>query len=639
MLGDAAPFQVVRSQTGVWDREKRTVTATKTGTLTYIVTNEAGVVTNRRVNTVNETQQWWHDEVQGLDQTHVILEGDLETLVDSSDRTFNGELTVNSTNDWKQTIPRQDDRTVTVTGTTTYNGSDKSEVTYFNGLFAFGERHNPWSSTADWKSVVDTVVDLAIPNEQEGSQTGKTTYTYTNNAGYGKQDQTAAGGEWGTVYQEYRSNPQSKTEFVNETSRTVYIKLPGESAGGPPPMVRVGQLFTYTRETGFNRTYANVGGKTGPAGTQDRTVGTEADLLRITSYNSDWANNGMTVHTDGSGTYHQSDKNQETFETRNEVERKVAFEYKQSKDSNYHDAGRSTTSTGWSENKADGTNSYLSSRIGSPTSWTAASKDFGWSRGWTASDQDPTGHWADPVTIGSPDVVTTSNAMEPVTNLWPKATWDVLSNNWVGQNFTNIVRVVGGATEVVIGLGTSELGVGVALIVLGADNIVAGVRGMALGRNVRSGAEEVVYQATGSQTAAILIPAAASLGLSWWGTAARMGGGVVAHAGQTQLSTLSIISRTALSPVAKFIGQATWLPRRQGQSLTLGVRASRVFITATVSYAPIGKAPIARFIVGLPGLRNIRWEQSHIFLQQRWWRIGGPTQWYPSPKQISACVG
>ena len=92
----------------------------------------------------------------------------------------------------------------------------------------------------------------------------------------------------------------------------------------------------------------------------------------------------------------------------------------------------------------------------------------------------------------------------------------------------------------------------------------------------------------------------------------------------TTLSPLSRVARTVLRPVFERVGRATTLPYRT--PFTTGVRLQRTLVTATKRHASVGSSPIGRLLQRIPGLEL---EQGHVFLQQRWWRAGGPTQWYP----------
>lgn len=60
------------------------------------------------------------------------------------------------------------------------------------------------------------------------------------------------------------------------------------------------------------------------------------------------------------------------------------------------------------------------------------------------------------------------------------------------------------------------------------------------------------------------------------------------------------------------------------------MRISRLFATETRSYVGLEKTPIGRLLRRVPLSRRIEWEQGHVFLQQRWWRAGGSTQWFPN---------
>ncbi len=65
---------------------------------------------------------------------------------------------------------------------------------------------------------------------------------------------------------------------------------------------------------------------------------------------------------------------------------------------------------------------------------------------------------------------------------------------------------------------------------------------------------------------------------------------------------------------------------KQGVKLALSIRLRR-FFASPVAHVQVGKTPIGAWLKKLPGLA---WEQGHTFIQQRWFRAAGPTQWYPN---------
>jgi len=87
-------------------------------------------------------------------------------------------------------------------------------------------------------------------------------------------------------------------------------------------------------------------------------------------------------------------------------------------------------------------------------------------------------------------------------------------------------------------------------------------------------------------------------------------------------------ARDGLEPFFTRVGRVTGLPYRR--PLTLGIRLQRLFVTPTRGYVGVADSPVAGLIDDLPGIRSLELEQGHVFLQQRWWRVGSPTQWYPT---------
>ena len=108
---------------------------------------------------------------------------------------------------------------------------------------------------------------------------------------------------------------------------------------------------------------------------------------------------------------------------------------------------------------------------------------------------------------------------------------------WTGsvQIFTSGATLVGfGLIDAVGGIAMSETGLGaiagIPLAAVGVDQVITGARNIAYGKRDRAGVEELVYAATGSETAAVLLPAAATLSL--WAVGPRLArAGVRAGAG------------------------------------------------------------------------------------------------------------
>jgi RHS repeat-associated protein len=163
--------------------------------------------------------------------------------------------------------------------------------------------------------------------------------------------------------------------------------------------------------------------------------------------------------------------------------------------------------------------------------------------------------------------------------------------------------------------GVQSLGLGVA-DTFGATSVYEGIRGA----EVLTGASLSIperLQRGGLGTV--------QLGLSMVGGAAIRG---ARGAIPAQLSPLSRVARVALRGPLEKLGRLTNLPLRK--PLTFGIRAQRSFITATRQYLPLGASPIGRVLRRMPGLRRLRWQQSHVFGQQRFWAAGSRTRWYPN---------
>jgi hypothetical protein len=67
------------------------------------------------------------------------------------------------------------------------------------------------------------------------------------------------------------------------------------------------------------------------------------------------------------------------------------------------------------------------------------------------------------------------------------------------------------------------------------------------------------------------------------------------------------------------------LVTQMGQRLSPWDKFQRLFITPTVSYPGV-----ANWVKDLFQIAGIRAQQGHIFIQQSWYRVGSPNQWYPN---------
>ena len=132
---------------------------------------------------------------------------------------------------------------------------------------------------------------------------------------------------------------------------------------------------------------------------------------------------------------------------------------------------------------------------------------------------------------------------------WALGAYELLSDSWVGRRADwvydhgrDLGRIVFGAVDVVGGVLMSETGLGaiagIPLAAVGVDQVITGARNIAYGKRDRAGVEELVYAATGSETAAVLLPAAATLSL--WAIGPRLArAGVRAGMGTSQVGNLS----------------------------------------------------------------------------------------------------
>ncbi|WMS89223.1 putative Ig domain-containing protein [Pleionea litopenaei] len=81
-----------------------------------------------------------------------------------------------------------------------------------------------------------------------------------------------------------------------------------------------------------------------------------------------------------------------------------------------------------------------------------------------------------------------------------------------------------------------------------------------------------------------------------------------------------------LRPVFRAAGRLS-LQNARGRSLTSFDKFKRFFMSPTRSHPNVNWGPIGRFLK--KAFPNVRWEQHHVAIQARWFRPGGPSQWYP----------
>ena len=121
--------------------------------------------------------------------------------------------------------------------------------------------------------------------------------------------------------------------------------------------------------------------------------------------------------------------------------------------------------------------------------------------------------------------------------------------------------------------------------------------------------------------------------------ARRVLGGVLGRAASAATDEgEAYTAKSLLKPVFERIGRIPprWLPFRK--PLTLPVRFSRLFLTATKTYATVDESPIMRMLEKFPGFDELEWQQGHVFIQQRWFRVGGPNAWYSTSEEDEAAL-
>lgn len=199
---------------------------------------------------------------------------------------------------------------------------------------------------------------------------------------------------------------------------------------------------------------------------------------------------------------------------------------------------------------------------------------------------------------------------------------------------------VGDATGQAVGEGAGAFDVGLAVvtdvgrgaaIAAGSGMVVKGVGKAARGVTRFDDLGEAATQglrAAGQEFGSVSSSGRRALGAAADDAGSTLRGNIgVPTPGNGGLSPLSRGARAVLERPLEHVGNLR-LPFRQ--PLTRGIRLQRSFVTATKSYPGVPSTRIGEFLKRAPLLRKIDWQQGHVFIQQRWFRPNGRTQWYAS---------
>ena len=178
---------------------------------------------------------------------------------------------------------------------------------------------------------------------------------------------------------------------------------------------------------------------------------------------------------------------------------------------------------------------------------------------------------------------------------------------WVWDHGGDLLRIGFGLVEAVSGVVLSETGLGavagIPLAVYGVDQVLAGARNIAYGTHDRAGVEELVYLATGSETAAVLVPAAATLSL--WAVGPRL----------ARVGARAVVSGEALTLAESRFADRARIPWQYGRvpedALGITTRYGDIFIrpglTGDLLWETVRHEGVHRFFSAKTGpLRELR---------------------------------
>jgi hypothetical protein len=496
--------------------------ANDTGKTTWLYTvngslGDGGVNGPLWAETVNHRHEVWRDVTANVRFDRVTFNGGVPTEVETVGSVYTGGTSIDSTRSRQDFVPREKTRTERTTGTGTFDGQYNANETHVDGELTAGELTDRRRKTSRHTSTINTREKLDVAGKQEGWDTAEYVTTVSDRSPaedvYTRQ---VADGEWTALVHGYNDAPKVETRYTVTHELTTYIFIAAVDPRMQPPTapVRVGQSTDRTEDVGIILSEDDRRGRTGP---------NAWELSRNLRHNLN-----VRTHT---VRHRQSDASGPcSIDVRDVATDLATLERKYATDggakrltwfdnTERHDKEHESTSL--AEPVSDG---YL--RVwgqsgstqyrhmdGTPQEWTGSTIDHAWSK----TDQrkvDGTGavawQYGGESETGSEEPTPIHGGYEPST--WYGVLREDFSDTWMGRNFHTIGRVAAGVGELGVGLMAAETPAGWLLIAAGVDELVAAARGVAAGRPVRTGAEEAVLRLTGSHTAAILVPMAASLG-------------------------------------------------------------------------------------------------------------------------------
>jgi hypothetical protein len=458
------------------------------------------------------------DTSVGVRSTTVTYAAGVPTEVRLTGSTYTGAST--SCWEYDRDVPRMGYTTKQVfVGNATFDGDNAYRETWVGGTqtdgFQFDKRNRQFHSVLDVRT--DTTVNTERPDQTVTGKPWNTSKTTLDGRSEWNSSADYTGGRWvgNDPTSNYEYSKRVKTESKSELTTTFFRPPPNVPPGypGAPPA---------TGKTNLGTLVETAEGKS-DALEKVKRVGTVArysqnDLFEQTANSkTTFTRNtpSMTVQKqDGLTTVHQYVRNETKTTTRDGQRTLDSFSKHDGKTTN-----ATSSETNWNgQLKSSSITHIVTDASGTPAAGEESYTTYlSSTREWLPNGES----------VWHSDT-TTTGSWEPVKIAWPTTPGAGGSSVQWGEVF----RVVGGSIEVGIGVGMTVLsggwGIvgGVGLTALGIDSIITGMANLTKGKvgAGRSVFETLAFQATGSETAAVLIPAAAGLVLS--GDAFRIAQGV-----------------------------------------------------------------------------------------------------------------
>lgn len=104
-------------------------------------------------------------------------------------------------------------------------------------------------------------------------------------------------------------------------------------------------------------------------------------------------------------------------------------------------------------------------------------------------------------------------------------------------------------------------------------------------------------------------------------------GALTAPVGGIFAKALAPLARATIRPLLSLLGRISAVTLRgRGPAGQMLVRLSRNFFNTNAHYPPVNSTFLGRTLQRL--FPNVQWEQHHVFIQQAWSRVGGPSQMF-----------